>query len=219
MMSFPGSNDPFRGVRMQIILLGANGRTGREVLSRALDSGDSVTALVRAEDRLADVTHSRLDVRVGNVCDSSALKEILPGHDLLISTLGPRMPTKVACTIYSESAIAIVDAMQECGVTRLLVTSTALLFPSDKLLDRVLRLVARHNVRNAGLMEETIRSSNLEWTIARMGFLSDKFSMDFRLAEGAFPGGGSISRAAVAHFLLTEAKESKYPRKVVGLCG
>jgi uncharacterized protein YbjT (DUF2867 family) len=43
---------------MNIILLGANGRTGRKVLSRALNAGDSVTALVRAEDRLADVTHS-----------------------------------------------------------------------------------------------------------------------------------------------------------------
>jgi putative NADH-flavin reductase len=85
---------------MKIILLGANGRTGREVLSRALDAGDTVTALIRAEDRLADVTHSRLNIHVGNVCDSTALKEILPGHDLVISTLGPRMPTKAASTIY-----------------------------------------------------------------------------------------------------------------------
>lgn len=204
---------------MKILLLGANGRTGREVLSRALDAGDTVTALVRAEDRLADVTHSRLNVHVGNVCDPSTLKQILPGHDVVISTLGPRMPTKAACSIYSESATAIVEAMQECGVNRLLVTSTALLFPSDKLLDRVLRLVARHNARNADLMEETIRASNLEWTIARVGFLNDKSSIDFRLAEGAFPDGGSISRAAVAHFLLTEAKQSNYLHKVVGLSG
>lgn len=202
-----------------MLLLGANGRTGRIVLNRALDAGDTVTALVRDEDRLADVTHSRLNVHVGNVCDSSDLKEILPGHDLVISTLGPRTPTKAACSIYSESAIAIVEAMQECGVKRLLVTSTALLFPSDKLFDRFLRFVARHNARNAGLMEEAICASNLEWTIARVGFLNDKNLMDFRLAEGAFPNGGSISRAAVADFLLTEAKESKYLHKVVGLCG
>ncbi len=205
---------------MKIILLGANGRTGREVLSRALAAGDTVTALVRTEDRLADVTHSRLNVHVGSACDSNALKTILPGHDLVISTLGPRIPSKAACTIYSESATAIVEAMQECGVNRLLITSTALLFPSDKLLDRILRLVARHNARNAGLMEETIRASNLEWTIARMGFLNDKSSIDFRLAEGVLPdGGGSISRTAVAHFLLTEAKQSSHLHKVVGLCG
>jgi hypothetical protein len=129
------------------------------------------------------------------------------------------MPTKTACTIYSESAIAIVEAMGECRVKRLLVTSTALLFPSEKLLDRFLRIVAKNNARSAGLMEETIRASNLEWTIARMGFLNDKSAIDFRLAEGRFPDGGSISRAAVANFLLTEAKQNNYLHKVVGLCG
>ncbi len=205
---------------MNIFLLGANGRTGREILSRALDAGDTVTALVRTKDRLADIAHSRLNVHAGSVCDSTTLKDILPGHDVVISTLGPRMPTKAACTIYSESATAIVDAMKECGVNRLLVTSTALLFPSEKLLDRILGFIAMHNARNAGLMEETIRTSNLEWTIARLGFLSDKSSIDFRLAEGALPdGGGSISRAAVAHFLLTEAKQSVYVNKIIGLCG
>jgi putative NADH-flavin reductase len=204
---------------MKIILLGANNRTRREILSRALDAGDNVTALVRTEDRLADDTHSRLNVLAGNVCDSHVLKAIIPGHDVVISTLGPRMPTKDAFTIYSESATAIVEAMQECGVNRLLVTSTALLYPSDKLLHRILGFIARHNVRNAGLMEEAISASNLEWTIAPIGFLNDKSSIDFRLAEGALPdGGGSIPRAAVAHFLLTEAKQSSYVNKVVGLC-
>jgi putative NADH-flavin reductase len=205
---------------MKIILLGANGRTGREVLSHALNAGDSVTALVRAEDRLADVTHSRLKVHVGNVFDPNVLKAIIPGHDVVISTLGPRMPTRDACAIYSGSATAIVEAMQECGTNRLLVTSTALLYPSDKLLDRILGSIARHNARNAGLMEETICESGLEWTIARMGFLNNKSSIDFRLAEGALPDRcGPISRAAVAHFLLTEAKQSHYVNKVVGLCG
>ncbi|MGK7908944.1 MAG: NAD(P)-dependent oxidoreductase [Synechococcus sp.] len=205
---------------MNIVLLGANGRTGREILSRALNAGDTVTALVRTEDRLADITHSQLNVHVGNVCDSNALKAVLPGHDTVISTLGPRKPTKAACAIYSESATAIVKAMQKSGVNRLLVTSTALLFSSNKLSDRILCWIAKHNVRNANLMEETIRNSSLEWTIVRTGFLNNNSSTDCRLAEGAFPdGGGSISRAAVAHFLLTEAKQSSHLRKVVGLCG
>ncbi len=204
---------------MKIILLGANGRTGREVLTRALDAGDTVTALVRAENSLTDVTDKELNIRVGNVCDPNFLKQALPGHDVVISTLGPRMPTKGACTIYSESATAIVEAMKECGVNRLLVTSTALLFPSDKLFDRILGFIARHNAHNAGLMEESICGSNLDWTIARMGFLNDKSSTAFRLAVGTLPdGGGSISRAAVANFLLTEAKQSSYANKVVGLC-
>jgi putative NADH-flavin reductase len=208
------------GGDMKIVLLGANGRTGRQVLSRALDAGDTVTAFVRAEDRLADMTHPQLSIRAGNVCDPNALKHILPGHDAVISTLGPRTPTKAACAIYSESATAIVAAMQECGVNRLLVTSTALLFPSDRLLDRILRFIARHNAHSAGLMEQTIGASNLDWTIARTVFLNDKDTMSLRISEDGRPdGASSVSRSAVADFLLTEARESNHLKRVVGLRG
>jgi putative NADH-flavin reductase len=205
---------------MKIALLGANGRTGRGILTQALSAGDTVTALVRAEDRLSDVKHARLQVRVGSACDSEFLAAILPGHDVVISTLGPRKPTKSACTIYPESAAALVETMEKSDVRRLLVSSTALLFPDSTFSDSLLRWVARNNPQQAGLMEERIRSSSLEWTIARTGFLTNGSSTDYRAANGAFPEeGGSISRAAVARFFLTEAKQSSHLRQIVGLCG
>ena len=180
---------------MKIVLLGANGRTGREVLGRALDAGHTVTALVRAEGKLGDVSHERLEVRVGDVCDPRFLQAILPGHDAVISTLGPRLPTRAATAVYSDSAASIVDAMQGSGVDRLLVTSTALLFPSDKLLDRVLRRLTPNAVREAGRMEERIRSSSLDWTIARMGFLTNAPATGYRHAAGASPEAEGPSRA------------------------
>lgn len=205
---------------MKIVLLGANGRTGRELLNHALSAGDTVTALVRGEDRLADVNHAQLDIQVGNPCDPNVLKSILPGHDAVISTLGPRRPTKAACSIYSESATAIVEAMERSSVHRLLLTSTALLFPSKKFFNRVLHWIAKHNVREAGLMERYICDSNLQWTIARTGFLTNDITTDYRLSVGAFPkDGGSIARSALAHFLLTEAKQSSHLHQVVSLCG
>ena len=205
---------------MKIFLLGANGRTGREILNLALSAGDTVTALVRAEDRLADISHAQLEIHVGSACDPNVLEAVLPGHDVVISTLGPRTPTKAACTIYSESATAIVEAMQKSGVNRLLLISTALLFPSDKFSHRIIRWIAKNGVREAGLMEAHICDSNLQWTIARTGFLTSDSTADYSVTVGAFPkGGGSISRLALAHFLLTEAKESSHLRQVVGLCG
>ena len=205
---------------MNILLLGANGRTGREVLNRALSTGDTVTGLVRAEGRLADVSHERLNIHVGNVCDPAVLEALLPGHDVVISTLGPHRPTKAAAVIYSDSATSMVAAMQGGGVNRLLVTSSALLFPSRGVLHRVLRRLTPNIVREAGRMEERIRSSTLDWTIARMGFLTNDRATRYRHAVGASPeGGGSISRAAVACFLLAEARQSAHVRQVVGLCG
>ena len=203
---------------MNIVLLGANGRTGREVLVRALSAGDTVTALVRAEGKLADLSHERLDVHVGSACNPRVLAGLLPGHDVVISTLGPRRPTKASAAVYSDSARSIVDAMQGSGVDRLLVTSSALLFPSDRLRDRALRRLVPNLVNEARRMEDRIRSSSLDWTIARMGFLTNDATTEYRHAEGASPeGGGSISRAAVACFLLTEARRPAHLRQVVGL--
>lgn len=203
-----------------ILLLGANGRTGREILSRALRAGDMVTALVRREDRLADVSHSRLDVHVGSPCDPRVLEPLLPGHDAVISVLGPRWPSKAASAIYPESAAALVDAMQHSDVNRLLVTSSALLFPTDSVFDSALRWIVPSIVNGARQMEDHIRASNLDWTIARTGFLNNAGATTYRLGEDALPErAGSISRAAVASFLLDEAEQPRHLRQVVGLCG
>ena len=110
--------------------------------------------------------------------------------------------------------------MQGSDVNRLLVTSSALLFPGDGLLDGVLRRLTPNVVREAARMEERIRSSGLDWTIARTGFLTNDGATGYRHAGGVLPeGGGSVSRAAVACFLLAEARQSAHVRQVVGLSG
>ncbi len=204
---------------MKIVLLGANGRTGRLVMRQALAAGHSVTGLVRSADSLGDVQHDRLQVRVGDVSDPAFLKQVLPGHDAVISTVGPRTPTKSACTIYSDSAAAIAEAMQATGLKRVLITSTALLFPPSGVFDHVVRLIARNNQKAAALMEDLIREAGLDYTFARTGFLTNGDDPDFIKAEGAAPeGGGSISRLALANFLVTELKQSDHVGEVVGLC-
>ncbi len=205
---------------MKILLLGANGRTGREILQRALLEGDTVTAVVRAEDRLSDVRHERVLVRVGNPCDPDALEPLLPGHDVVVSVLGPRWPSKAAASIYPDSAAAIVEAMQRSDVERLLVTSSGLLFPEPGFWAGLLRCVVSSIVDGARRMEERIRTSGLDWTIARTSFLTNDSALRYRSAADTLPeGGGAVSRAAVARFLLQEAAQADHRQQVVGLCG
>lgn len=205
---------------MKIFLLGANGRAGRAVIDRALSAGHSVTALVRSEGRLADVSHEQLEVRVGTPCDPGFLEPLLPGHDVVISVLGPRRPWKSATAIYPQSGAAIVDAMRKSGIERLLVTSSGLLFPEGGFFIDAMRWLVRGLVEDAGRMEERIRSSGLAWTIARTDFLTNDSATRYRVAADALPeGGGSVSRAAVAKFLLMEAEHPRHLRQVVGLCG
>lgn len=199
---------------MKILLLGANGRTGRQFLRRALDKGDTVTAVVRGQDRLADVNHERLTVHVGSATDPEVLAPLVPGHDAVVSTLGPRRPTKAASAIYYESATAITEAMQGTEVTRLMVTSSALLFPKQTVFARTLRALVSKMVSAATRMEHQIRASNLDWTIVRTGFLTDDGTSTYQTSDRA---GGTVSRAGVACFLRTEMEQRGYLREVVGL--
>ena len=190
------------------------------MLSRALAAGHTVTALVRDGSSLAELERGGLEVRCGSVCDRRVVASLLPGHDVVISVLGPRWPSRAASAIYPESAAAIVPAMEAIGLRRLLVTSSGLLFPDRSVLARTLRWLVPSVVAGARRMEDQIRASSLDWTIARTSFLNDGSAPEYRMAVEASPeGGGPVSRAGVARFLLQEAERGEHRRQVIGLCG
>lgn len=188
---------------MKLLLLGANGRTGQHVLDDALEAGLHVTAVVRDASKRPDVTHEHLRVLVGDPCDATFLAGAMAGQDALISTLGGRMPSKAATSVYYRSAEAIVAAAQETGLQRVLVTSTALLFEEQTLMGEVLRFVVPNVTRSAAKMEEILAQSGLRWTSARTGFLTDEDAHKYRAKKGDLPDEGtSVSRRALARFLL-----------------
>jgi len=211
--------DP-QGGHDKLLVLGANGRTGRQLIRRALDAGVTVTALVRSHSRLADIAHPRLSVRAGDPCDPRVLEGVLPGHDAVVSVLGPRRPWRSATAVYPRSAAAVVAAMEQSGVKRLVVTSSALLFPRIGFVGRCLRWVVRRLVADARRMEDQIRTSRLDWTIARTSFLNDADDPHCRIGVEELPNGGrAVSRVAVSAYLLAAARSSRHRRQVVGLCG
>src|SRR5512134_2043000 len=106
----------------KVLVLGATGGTGREVVSRALAQGHDVTALVRDPERLP-VRSDRLRVVVGSVIDDDGpLTVAMHGQDVVISALGVGKSLKSSGLI-AHSAPAIVRAMERSGVRRLIFTS------------------------------------------------------------------------------------------------
>lgn len=203
---------------MKLVVLGANGRTGQSVLRVALARGMNVTAVVRSEEKRPDIRHERLSVMIGDPCDACFLKSALRGQDALISTLGGRRPTKAATSVYFRSAEAIVDAAWDTGLKRVLVTSTALLFPARRLTDKLLRILVPNVVRSATRMEDVFRASDLVWTSARCGFLNDSDESRYRAEKGALPvKGSSVSREALAHFLVDTIANPDAGRAVFGV--
>jgi len=69
---------------MKLIVLGATGGTGIEIVRQAIERGHSVTALVRSPDRLKPF-RDRITVTQGNLLNSSELEQAIKGHDAPVS--------------------------------------------------------------------------------------------------------------------------------------
>src|SRR5262245_52503142 len=105
---------------IRLLVLGATGRTGLALLRQAGQRGYGVTAFVRSPEKLPELG-PQVTVRKGDPRNAGDLQAALPGHDVIVSALGPPGPGK--STILSDAAPAIVNAMRAAGVRRILVVS------------------------------------------------------------------------------------------------
>ena len=199
---------------MKLFVIGATGRTGTAVAGQALARGHSVTAFVRSPESIT-LKNTRLTVREGSVLDENQLFEALQNHDAVLSVLGPREPFKPGSLLH-DSALATTTTMARSGVQRLVVLSAAAHFPGIP--NRIVSFILRNHMRDSLAMEEVVRASGLDWTIARPPRLTNGESLNYRSREGATPARAfSISRNAVAAFMLDAIEQNKHLRKIVGL--
>ncbi|MBM7112692.1 NAD(P)-dependent oxidoreductase [Archangium primigenium] len=73
---------------MRIAILGATGRTGRQLVRQALDRGHAVVALARRPESLAGLSAPGLEVVRADVFDPPSLQAAVRGADVLVSGLG-----------------------------------------------------------------------------------------------------------------------------------
>lgn len=81
---------------MKIIVFGASGGTGRELLRQGLEQGHQITAFVRDEKKLAAQTN--LEIRVGDVYNAEDVSQAIAGHDAVLDALGARSLRKSGST-------------------------------------------------------------------------------------------------------------------------
>jgi uncharacterized protein YbjT (DUF2867 family) len=202
---------------MNLLILGATGRTGRLVVEQALAAGHGVTALVRSPEKLTMV-NSNLRVVAGEATDKSALSEALEGADAVISTLGG------TGSVIADSTQAIVAAAHEAGVSRVVVLSSWLV--ERERMDAVTRLLTGiamgPMIKDKSAGEEALRQSDLDWTIVYASILTDGPASGSAavVPEGTKRGmSQKISRADVAAWLLEAATSDQESRRSVGITG
>jgi putative NADH-flavin reductase len=204
----------------RILVLGATGGTGQEVVSQALDQGHAVTAFARRPERM-ERRHERLRFVAGDVTrPGDALADAVRGQDAVISALGRGLRLRSE-DLFTRSTPRIVEAMEREAVFRLIVTSAygvGVTWRDVPPLPRILiRVFLRDLYADKERGERTLRQSPLDWTLVYPTMLTSgprtgRYRVGERLALRGLP---RISRADLAAFLLTQIEDRTHVRKGV----
>ncbi len=208
---------------MRVLILGATGGTGRELVKQALERGHVVTAFAR-NPRKVTTRHERLSVIQGNVLDPISVDQAVKGQDAVISALGHKRWI-IPSSILSEGTRIIVEAMERLGVKRLICETSLGVGDSWGRLGLyytlfVIPVIVFFYFRDKKKQEEIIRESGLDWVIVRPGRLTNGWKRgEYRhgLKIGSYIWTVSISRADVADFMLRQLENGGYVRQAVAV--
>jgi putative NADH-flavin reductase len=203
---------------MNLVIFGASGATGRELVSQALNRGHLVTAFVRTPSKLT-LTHERLKIVQGDVINYPQVEDAVKNQQAVISALG------VSKLLRPDPAVVqgvqhIVQAMEKQQVTRL-VYQSAFAVPENRselgfFVDKVLGFVLRNEVGDHAIKEALIRKSSLEYILVRPSTLTNgpitgKCRHGERILSSSLIS--PISRADVADFMLRQVSGNAYVHK------
>ncbi|MBG9388643.1 NAD(P)-dependent oxidoreductase [Caenimonas aquaedulcis] len=156
---------------MRILVVGAKGRTGAEVVSCALNAGHEVTVLAHDAAHVP-ARHERLRIVDGDVMRPECVVTAMQRQQAVISALDPPAGALADSTV-SEGTQNIMRAMSVSGVMRLVVQS-GLMVGSGHGMNLVKRVfIAACRAAHGRLYEDKarteslVRESNLDWTIVR----------------------------------------------------
>ncbi len=202
---------------MRLFVIGANGRTGSEIVDLALTRGHQVTAFVRSPQRLSPA--GSLTIVRGDPRHPETIAATLPGHDAVLSAIGPHPQDALRpSTLLTDCARATVEAMTASGVGRLAIVSAAVLFPEKGLYFAFFRWLTKHHARDLRAMEDIVQASGLAWTIARPPRLKKSPEVSFRALRDALPPGSrAMSFRSVAAFMLDAVERRSHIAEVIGL--
>lgn len=207
---------------MKLVIFGATGATGRELLKQALAAGHEVTALARNPAKLA--AQAGLRVVKGNALDGVAVGGAIAGQEAVITALGSRSLRDA--TLLPESMQHILAGMKQHGVRRLIVMGASGTMPQAEerlspfkrgMFRLVKATLLRRPFESQTAMQAMVRASDTEWTIVQPPrLLNSPARGRIRVDGEALPVNGVvIPRADVARFMLAQLESAEWVRRDV----
>jgi uncharacterized protein YbjT (DUF2867 family) len=158
---------------VRVLILGANGQLARNTTRVLLEkTGADLTLYLRRSSRLANPDPGRTRVVEGDVLDTAALRAVMSGQDIVYANLTGDM---------ARQARAIIDAMLETGLKRLIFVSSMGIYgevPGEKY-----RSILDPYRDSAALIEQ----SDLDYTVLRPGWFTREPEGPCRITQKGEP--------------------------------
>ena len=204
----------------KLVVFGASGATGREVVKAALAQGHVVTAFVRDSAKVG-TDDVRLRVVIGDVMDERAVAAAIVGQDVVICTLGA--PASSRARVREIGTRNILAGMRASGVRRVLVQSTYGLGNTRATLPWFVRSVVIPFWLDRAFADHVeqeflVRGADVDWTLVLPPFLVDGAATGNVRSDDleATPAPAwKISRADVAAVLVARAADGGWSRRAV----
>jgi putative NADH-flavin reductase len=200
----------------RLLVFGATGRTGKEFVRQAIDTGLELTVVVRDEKKF-NITHPNVKVVIGDVLDQSSFDNAMNDIEAVFSCVGEAGSVK-STKLYSKGITNILFSMQQNGVDRLICISSMSLYVNDEmgffykfLTKFIAQKIWSEGFDDMRLMEKMIIQTGLNWTISRAPALTNRPGKGkFRLAiNNHIHKPFSISRTDLAKCVLNSIEDAK----------
>ncbi|KAG2175851.1 hypothetical protein INT44_000329 [Umbelopsis vinacea] len=109
---------------MKLLIFGATGPTGVEIIRKALSDDHQVNVMVRSPDKIHDDIKGKVSVFHGELTDESTMLSSMDGVHAVISALGPLVGSHPTDLPITNGYRLMMDCMRQKGIRRLLALST-----------------------------------------------------------------------------------------------
>lgn len=204
---------------MNLLIAGANGKTGRALVQQACERGHHVTALVHHNP--AQPMHCACILH-GDARDSQVLESAIAGQDAIVDTIGTRKPF-LKTTLETDVAHLLIGAMRRHGIRRIVAVSSIGVGDSMVNVPRLYRMLMpiffRGAIPDKEGMEAQLRQSDLDWTIVRPAGLTDGPLTNATqiITPASRRHVRRISRADTAAFILNHLTDADFYQRTVSI--
>lgn len=197
---------------MRVVVLGAAGQLGREVVRTLSARSHAVCAAVRRPPTPA--FHGAVEVRLADARNKADLLLAISGFDAVVNVIGGGTLRKN--DVASSTSAVAVAAAEETGIRRYIAMSAGMVELDWALFKYVLRpLIFRNVLAEHRRVEQIVKASRLVWTTVRPTALTNRPATGY-VASPELPANAFVtSRADVATFIADELEKSGYTRQAV----